>query len=96
MQGKRLPNNKFPDNPGEYAFMDNMNEETLKAGGVPHWLIYTPNGQYGSLRTHKVVEHEDGTITVSPSILIKDSVDWGKTYIDRYHGYLEKGVWREC
>lgn len=39
---------------------------------------------------HKVTEHEDGTITVSPSILIAthDRGSW--------HGYLERGVWREC
>jgi len=38
---------------------------------------------------HVVAEHEDGTITVSPSILISD----GKS---SWHGFLEKGVWREC
>lgn len=39
---------------------------------------------------HKVVEHEDGTITVSPSILI---TDWK---YGTWHGFLEHGVWREC
>ena len=47
----------------------------------------------GSLENHQVIEHEDGTITVSPSILITTeendcSIAW--------HGYLERGVWREC
>ena len=47
----------------------------------------------GCLSAHEVVEHEDGTITVSPSILITGhdndcAVQW--------HGYLEKGVWRIC
>lgn len=37
---------------------------------------------------HKVIEHEDGTITVSPSILINGGGTW--------HGYLEKGIWRVC
>lgn len=53
----------------------------------------------GCLAKHNTIEHEDGTITVSPSILIEcwagffeegndDKITW--------HGYLEKGVWREC
>lgn len=41
-----------------------------------------------SIVNHTVVEHEDGTITVSPSILMSrgDGEEW--------HGYLEKGIWR--
>ncbi len=44
----------------------------------------------GSLGNHDVVEHDDGTITVSPSILVTGhhGVQW--------HGYLERGVWREA
>lgn len=37
---------------------------------------------------HKVIEHEDGTITVNPSILIT-------SHVGTWHGFLEKGVWRE-
>ncbi len=40
------------------------------------------------VKTHKIVEHEDGTITVSPSILIN-------SYLGPWHGYLERGIWRE-
>lgn len=43
----------------------------------------------GNLASHEVTEHEDGTITVSPSILVTGHFD--KTW----HGYLERGVWRE-
>ena len=43
----------------------------------------------GNLASHKIIEHEDGTITVSPSILIGDRKN-------SWHGYLENGVWREC
>ena len=61
---------------------------------------YDKNGQWyarppqsgmtqGNLALHKVVEHEDGTITVSPSILITGH--HGK----QWHGYLERGVWRQ-
>ena len=46
------------------------------------------------LINHKIIEHEDGTITVSPSILV--STIWGpdRIYHEYYHGFLEKGVWR--
>jgi len=50
-----------------------------------------PPGQENALaclRGHTVTEHEDGTITVSPSILISGAGNW--------HGFLERGVWREC
>ena len=46
-----------------------------------------------NLRGHNVIEHEDGTITVSPSILITTGRSTGRK---QWHGYLEKGVWREC
>lgn len=62
------------------------------------WYASTPNGHLGDLRAHDVVEHEDGTITVSPSILVSlpltvNGVEVGG---DRtlWHGYLERGVWR--
>jgi hypothetical protein len=42
----------------------------------------------GNLSGHQVEEHDDGTITVSPSILTgRGERQW--------HGYLEHGVWRE-
>lgn len=48
------------------------------------WMCRPPKGPGGHLANHDVTEHEDGTITVSPSIL---TAEW--------HGYLEKGIWRE-
>lgn len=47
----------------------------------------------GNLANHDVTEHEDGTITVSPSILITSHDAGGDV---QWHGYLERGVWREC
>lgn len=41
------------------------------------------------LKGHKVVEHDDGTITVSPSILIT-------SHLGSWHGFLERGIWREA
>lgn len=81
MQGKRLStqgDGKFPDDiqPGDYW---------LGANGV--WWICAPSNEIGHISQHKVTEHEDGTITVSPSILITGGRAW--------HGMLEHGVWRE-
>lgn len=55
-----------------------------------NWYARTPTGLTGNLAAHEVVEHPDGTITVSPSILVDD----GRT--PKWHGYLKAGVWREC
>ena len=57
------------------------------------WWCCAPNGARGNLSSHDVVEHDDGTVTVSPSILISDSVNGQRR--DVYHGYLERGEWRE-
>lgn len=81
MQGKRVEVQPHLLNPGEYAYW--------KEGGS--WYAHCPGGDdlIANLASHKVTEHEDGTITVSPSILCGDGkVEW--------HGYLERGVWREC
>jgi hypothetical protein len=48
-----------------------------------------PGFGMGNLRNHEVTEHEDGTITVSPSILCTGHFD------KQWHGYLERGVWRK-
>jgi len=53
------------------------------------WMICFPNGLLGSLKQHAVIEHEDGTITVQPSIAVRA----GNISI---HGYLERGIWRDC
>ena len=53
------------------------------------WYAMTPSGMLAGLSDHTVTEHEDGTISVSPSILVNDGQkDW--------HGYLERGTWRTC
>lgn len=51
-----------------------------------------PHTLGGNLRRHDVVEHGDGTITVSPSIEInRGNGDRSGRY---YHGFLERGIWR--
>lgn len=54
------------------------------------WFCCTPNGHLGNLSGHTVTEHEDGTITVAPSILVKDRTG------ELWHGYLVAGEWKPC
>ena len=49
------------------------------------WLLRPPGSGAGALDGHTVEEHEDGTITVSPSL---DGPG--------FHGYLRRGVWSWC
>lgn len=57
------------------------------------WYLRPPGCNLGCLGSHTVVEHEDGTITVSPSILHTEENANGKIV---WHGHLERGVWREA
>ncbi|MCA9930205.1 MAG: hypothetical protein KC419_17100 [Anaerolineales bacterium] len=82
MQGKRV----YPDkdgnlflNKGEYGYDP----------AAKRWFACTPDGQMGNLGKHSVIEHDDGTITVSPSILV---TSWSA---GEWHGYLARGVWRQ-
>lgn len=81
MIGRRLKDGDDVFAPGDYG----------RVGGV--WHARAPKGHLGNLANHDVIEHGDGTITVSPSILITSHDEGGPTV---WHGYLERGVWREC
>lgn len=79
MTGRRLPDgwNYAESEPGDYWL-------TPKGW----WELRDPNGALGRLGSgHTVTVHDDGTITVSPSILSPDPGGW--------HGWLERGVWRQ-
>lgn len=80
VQGTRITSGKLADfqTPGAYG----------QVGGG--WLVCLPTGELCSMNAgHDITEHEDGTITVSPSILMR--ADRGTPW----HGWLEKGIWRE-
>jgi len=83
MQGKRIYEG-FPQNPGEYMKDEEHNR----------WVFCLPNGIHGAIntKTWQITEHEDGTLTVSPSILT--TVSNNPQY--SWHGFLEHGIWREC
>lgn len=55
------------------------------------WYFRTPASGFGigNLASHDITEYEDGTITVSPSILVYGS------HNRTWHGYLKKGIWCE-
>lgn len=68
--------------PGEYFIQ-------TQPGGARHIWCMSPNG-YGPmhLSTWTLTEHEDGTATVSPSIFCDPPNGW--------HGFLQRGEWREA
>lgn len=84
VRGVRRPDGTDADDlqPGEYA---------KDAHGI--WIVRPPHNAQGqsftgSLRLHTIEEHDDGSITVMPSIL--------QTYGDHeqvWHGFLQQGVW---
>lgn len=89
-QGRRLPDATNLKGalfqPGDYqkvTFNDNFDQRV-------EWFCLPVRGMLGALGSHEVTEHEDGTITVSPSILIESNDPK-----QAWHGYLEHGVWRE-
>jgi hypothetical protein len=92
MNGRRIPDATSGDGlvyePGDYG----------RISGI--WHAMTPNGLLGNLAGHTVTENADGTITVSPSIEsgYTRGGDGGRIdpTLGRYwHGFLEKGVWRQ-
>lgn len=63
--------------PGDYGRVDGV------------WYAKPP-GFVGvaNLSKHEVIEHENGTITVKPSILCECGDQ-------KWHGFLEEGKWRK-
>lgn len=57
------------------------------------WYAHCPGPGHlvANLARHTIMEHDDGTITVVPSILCGNGSAGNK-----WHGFLERGVWREC
>jgi hypothetical protein len=80
--------------PGEYCVRTDSD-----SGQRVAWVV-TPNG-HGPARLEgwTLTEHDDGTITMSPSILAHPSthLDANDQVVElaEWHGYLERGVWRE-
>lgn len=73
--------------PGEYGKWE-------RGGFAPpsacDWYAVPPGTDLvANLSSHQITEHGDGTISVSPSILVGDGrASW--------HGFLRNGVFEEC
>lgn len=56
------------------------------------WCVRPPGCRVAARITqHRVTEHEDGTITVLPSILYD-----GGGRGENYHGWLTRGIWTKA
>jgi len=58
------------------------------------WYVRPPEAKAGSLAQHTVIEHEDGTISADPSILITFYTEGHVK--NTWHGYLKCGIWQKC
>lgn len=99
MQGTRLPDREFSKRladpraeriqRGDYGRVSRQD-----VGWV--WMCCTPSGHVSDLTAHEVTEHEDGTITVAPSIVVEGGQtvrERGEEPIVSWHGFLKRGVW---
>ena len=83
---------RLPDIPagGLPTGLDDMGICYWKGDGA--WWIYLPRAGVGCLSAHQVEEHKDGTITVSPSIGLRNKPGHALAR----HGYLVRGQWQEA
>ncbi len=92
LQGRRRVVIGDLSEPGDYC-----------VGPTSVWVIL-PTGVQGRIpfaseapeELWTVAEHEDGTITVSPSIDYRVGQGPGFDAAQSWHGYLEHGVWRSA
>jgi hypothetical protein len=81
LQGRRLPDDSDirEAKAGDYF-------RVAWTGSDNEWWFRDPRGDPGRITKHTVEEHEDGTITVTPSIAPAPGDDG-------WHGFLRRGVW---
>jgi hypothetical protein len=86
VKGRRRPD-RFSDKPDFKWEKVKPGDYFKERGGG--WFVMAPTGEQGSVRSPNwtITEHEDRTITVSPSI-------WFNKERNGYHGFLERGTWR--
>lgn len=87
MQGRRLADG--------FADQEGFSWDQVKPGDYfqqspGHWFLCAPSGEHGGCNTTtwSITEHEDGSITVSPSL-------WFNKDLNGWHGFLQRGVWRQ-
>jgi hypothetical protein len=84
-QGRRV----YPDEKGNLPLREGDYGLHPDSG----WQVRPPGCHAGGISKHEVEEHEDGTITVSPSIVLYDINERGET-VEVWHGYLHHGIWK--
>lgn len=87
LKGRRLPDGNHPYEqvkPGDYW------KPGYEHRQPDEWWFRDPGGALGRVVKHTVIEHEDGTITVNPSIL---RYPCPPEFPEGWHGWLKKGVW---
>lgn len=90
MKGRRVATPDDLEQPGDYC-----GPVTGWTGGLPAVFFLKPNGARGHITSppHEFVEEDDGTLTVRPSI--SDTRVGRPEFSDGWHGYLERGNWRQ-
>lgn len=91
MKGRRVEDDHEPNDPGDYS-------KLRYRDGAIVWTAITPNGhRFAFNERHRIEEHADRTITVTPSILVHERDSRGElTGQTAYHGFLERGEWRDA
>lgn len=88
MNGTRQPSIVVGEGSDWLEYPSGSYWQARKADGSHTWWVRDPLGMFGRLDNHTVAEHDDGTITVEPSILTQGE--------NTYHGWLRRGVWSEA
>lgn len=75
--------------PDETKFSDLDRDPSMVAywKALGTWLVFLPGVGLCNCRMHTVTEHEDGTATFEPSILVNNGLA---------HGWLRRGRWTPC
>lgn len=79
------PGRRCPDGPPTELLPGQYKRVHDPIRGTTEWWLRPPEGRMGRLVDHTVIEHEDGTITAHPSVLIHQPDGW--------HGFLVRGCW---
>jgi len=85
MKGRRI----YPNDDDQLSFAPG--DYGKDVNGVWFGRPPDPDVHMGSFENHGVTEHEDGSISVLPSILIHKGQ--GRP---EWHGFLERGIWRKA
>jgi hypothetical protein len=95
-QGHRAPDGEIPTELGGYS----KHAADRADDGGPAWWVHPPavGIGVGILTKHRVVEHDDGSISVPECTSFassSNSIRIARVHGSSWHGYIDHGVWRE-